>query len=48
MDINLFDSNAFLNADQVLQLQDLFGQDEHAFDRDASLLYDEFTFGMSL
>lgn len=39
-----FDSNTFLNADQVLQLQDLFGQDD--FDREASLLYDEFTFGM--
>lgn len=37
-----FDSNTFLNADQVLQLQDLFGQDD--FDREASLLYDEFTF----
>ncbi|KAG2199097.1 hypothetical protein INT47_005101 [Mucor saturninus] len=41
---NSFDSASFLNADHVLQLQDLFGQDQLDFDGDTSLLYDEFTY----
>ncbi|KAI9360211.1 hypothetical protein BD770DRAFT_385082 [Pilaira anomala] len=44
LDMTNFDSNSFLNADQVLQLHDLFGQDQLDFDGDTSLLYDEFTF----
>lgn len=42
---NAFDSASFLNANHVLQLQDLFGQDQLDFDADTSHLYDEFTFG---
>ena len=43
-----YDPNTFLHDNQaaMLQLQDLFGQDELDFGGDNSLYYDELTFGV--